>query len=91
MKRMLTVILGLILASGIAFAAPTNTAPSQGVTFAEGINSKKTMIVLLYAPWSKSTKQVKIKLKFLKLFQKIVQLTMLVYLSGFHSLYINLL
>lgn len=66
MKRMLTVILGLILASGIAFAAPTNTAPSQGVTFAEGINSKKPMIVLLYAPWSKSTKQVTANMAALK-------------------------
>lgn len=58
MKKILTILVCLTLCIGIATAAPTNSSSSGNISFKAGFNSKKPMLVFIYAPWSDNSEQL---------------------------------
>ncbi len=58
MKKVLTILVLLIFFAGISIAAPIGNNSSTGISFKDGLNNKKPMLVFIYAPWSDNSEQL---------------------------------
>lgn len=58
MRKILSLLVLLIFFAGISIAAPISKNSSNSISFKDGFNSKKPMLVFIFAPWSDNSEQL---------------------------------